>query len=116
LGSPDLNPLDYNLWGVLADMACCNLTTTWTACWDPSWKRQRSLWRQCVPRWQIGRSVSRLAPGQRVAILSDIIINRTFKLVLINYVSLTVDVLFHLPSRSQNPWNRSYGKTRYKTK
>jgi len=51
---------------------------------------------------------------QRAAILSDIIINKNLKLLLINYLVQKVDVLFHFPSRSQNPCNRTYGKTMYK--
>jgi hypothetical protein len=43
------------------------------------------------------------------AILSDIIY-KNLKLLLINYLSWKVDVLFHFPSRSQNPFNRTYGK------
>jgi hypothetical protein len=58
-----------------------------------------------------GRSVSRLASGQRAAILSDIIINKNLKLLLINYLTRKVDVLFHFPSRSQYSWNRTYGRT-----
>jgi hypothetical protein len=54
---------------------------------------------------------SRLALGQRVAILSEIIINKNLKLLLINYLAQKVDVLFHFPSRSQNPCNRTCGKT-----
>ena len=53
----------------------------------------------------------RLALGQRVAILSAIIINKNLNLLLINYLAQKVDVLFHFPSRSQNPCNRTYGKT-----
>jgi hypothetical protein len=30
--------------------------------------------------------------------------------LLINYLAWKVDVLFHFPSRSQNPCNRTYGK------
>jgi len=40
--------------------------------------------------------------------LSDIIINKNLKLSIINYLSRKVDVLFHFPSRSQNPCNRTY--------
>ena len=58
-------------------------------------------------------SVSRLMSGQKVAILSDIIINKNLKLFLINYLTQKVDVLFQFPSRSQNPFNRTFGKTIY---
>ena len=69
---------------------------------------QRSPWRRYVRRQQNGRSVSRLASGQRAAILSDIIINKSLKLLLINYLVRKVDVLFHFPSGSQNPCNYVY--------
>ena len=89
-------------------------STPWTTWRDPSWKqRQRSLWRRCVRWQQSGLSVSRLASGQRAAILSDIIINKNLKLLLIKYFARKVDVLFHFPSRPQNPCNRTYGKTLY---
>jgi hypothetical protein len=91
-----------------------SVTTTWTVWKDPSWKqRQRSPWRRCDPRWQSGRSVSRLASRQREAIFSGIIINENLKLVLINYLARKVDVLFHFPSRSQYTWDRTYGRTVY---
>jgi len=48
-----------------------------------------------------------------VAILSDIIINKNLKLLLINYLAKKMDVLFHFPSRSQNPCNRTFGKFMY---
>ena len=51
--------------------------------------------------------------GQKETILRDIIINKNLKLCLINYLARKVDVLFHFPSRSQNPGNRTYGKTMY---
>jgi hypothetical protein len=86
-GSPDLKPLDYKLWVVLEDMAC--------------WNRHNNL-------DSLKRSLVKL--GQRVAILSDIIINKNLKLLLINYMAQKVDVLFHFPSRSQNHCNRTYGK------
>ena len=60
-----------------------------------------------------GRSVSRLASRQRAAILSDIVINKNLKLLLIHYFARKVDVLFHFPSRSQYTWDRIYGKTIY---
>ena len=49
-----------------------------------------------------------------MAILSDIIINKYLKkLLLINYLARKVDVLFHFPSRSQHTWDTSYGRTVY---
>jgi hypothetical protein len=66
-----------------------------------------------VRRQHSDRCVSRFASGQRAAILSDIIINKNLKLLLINYLARKVGVLFHFPSRSQNPCNRTYGKTLY---
>ena len=45
------------------------------------------------------------------AILSYIIINKNLKLLLINYLARKVDVPFHFPSRSQQTWNRTYGRT-----
>ena len=89
-----------------------SVTTTWTAWRDPSWQQQhRSPGRWCVPQEQSGWSISRLASGQRAAILSDIIINKNLKLLLINYLARKVYVLFHFPSRSQNPCKRTYGNT-----
>jgi len=103
-GNPDINPLDYNLWAVLEDMACQKHHNNLDSL-------KRSPWRRSMPREQSGWSVSRLASGQRAAVLSDIIINKNLKLLLINYLVQKVDVLFYFPSRSQNPCNRVYGKT-----
>ena len=64
-----------------------------------------------MPQQQSGWRVSRLVLGQRADILSDIIVNKNLELLLINYLVSKVDVLFHFPSRSQNPCNRTYGKT-----
>ena len=50
-------------------------------------------------------------PGQKAAILSDIIMNKNLKLLLINYLVRKVDVMFHFPSRSQNACKGTYGKT-----
>ena len=89
-----------------------SVTTTWTAWRDPSWEQQqRSPWRWCMPRQQSGWSISRLASEQRAAILSDIIINKNLKLLLINYLAWKVYVLYDSPSSSQNPCKRTYGKT-----
>ena len=40
--------------------------------------------------------------------LSDIIINKNLKLLVINYLARKTDVLFHFPSRSQHTCNRIY--------
>jgi len=66
-------------------------------------------------RQQSGWSVSRLASRQRVAILSDIIINKKLKLLQINYLAQKVDVLFNflLGNLELETCNRTYGKTRY---
>jgi len=48
-----------------------------------------------------------------MAILSDIIINKNLKLLLINYFARKVYVLFHFPSMSQYTCNRTYGRTVY---
>jgi hypothetical protein len=53
---------------------------------------------------QSGQSISRLVSRQRMAILSDIIINENVKLLQINYLAQKVDVLFNFLSRSQNLW------------
>ena len=45
--------------------------------------------------------------------MSDIIINKNLKLLLINYLAQKVDALFHFPSRSQYTWERTYGRTVY---
>jgi len=50
------------------------------------------------------------ASGQRAAILSDIIINKILKLLLINYLARKVDVLFHFPSRSHCTCSTTYDK------
>jgi hypothetical protein len=100
-GSPELKPRDYNLWAVLKDMAYQKRHNNLDSL-------KRSPWRWCVPQQQSGRSISRVASEQRAAILSDIIINKNLKLLLINYLARKVYVLFHFPSRSQNPCN---GKT-----
>jgi hypothetical protein len=42
---------------------------------------------------------------------NKIIINKNLKLLQINYLAREVVVLFHFPSGSQNPCNRTYGKT-----
>ena len=81
-------PPGYKLWAVLEDMA-------YQKCHNNLESLKRSLmkaaaeipWRQCVPRQQSGRWVSRLALGQRANILSDIIINKDLKLLLINYLA-----------------------------
>ena len=52
---------------------------------------------------------------KRAAILSDIIINKTLKLLLINYLAPKVDILFHFPSRSHCTCNSTHSKTRYST-
>ena len=59
-------------------------------------------------------SVSRLTSGQSAAILSGIIISINLKLLLMNYLALKVDVVFHFPSKSQYTWDRTYGRTVYK--
>ena len=46
-----------------------------------------------------------------MAILSDIIINKNLKLLLINYLARKVDVLLHFPSTSQYTCNGTYGRT-----
>jgi len=45
--------------------------------------------------------------------LSGIIINKNLRLLLINYLALKVDFLFHFPSKSQYTSDRTYGKTVY---
>jgi hypothetical protein len=62
---------------------------------------------------QSGRSVSRLASRHRAAILSDIIINESLKLLQINYLAQKVDGLFNFHSRPHCTCNRTYTKTRY---
>jgi hypothetical protein len=90
-----------------------SITTTWRA-WDLLWKqRHRSPWRRSVRRQQSGRSISRLAPRQRAAILSHNIINENLKLLQINYFAWKVDVLFNFPSMSHCTCNRTYGKYSY---
>jgi hypothetical protein len=64
-----------------------------------------------VPRERSGRSVSRLASRQRAAFLSDKIVNKNLKLLLINCLAGKVDVLFHFSSRSHCTCNRIYGGT-----
>ena len=114
LGKPDLNPLDNKLWAVLEDMA-------WRKCHNNLESLKRTLvkaaaeisletvrtaiaeWPQCL----------KACVGAEGGHLSDIIINKNLKLLLINYLARKVDVLFHFPSRSQNPCNRTYGKTMY---
>jgi len=44
---------------------------------------------------------------------SGIIINKHLKLLLIDYLSLKVDVLFYFPSKSQYTWDRTYDRTVY---
>jgi hypothetical protein len=44
---------------------------------------------------------------QSAAILSDIIIKKNLKLLLINYFARKVDFLFHFPSRSQYTRDRT---------
>jgi hypothetical protein len=65
-----------------------------------------------VPRQfaRVCHSVSRLAPRNRAAILSDIIINENQKLLQINYLARKVDVLFNFPSRSQGTGNRKMAR------
>jgi hypothetical protein len=111
-GSPDLNLLDYKLWAVVEDMACRKRHNNLDSLKRSLVKAAAEVpSRRCVRRQQSGRSVWRLGSGQRAAILSDIIINKNLKLLLINYLARKVDVLFHFPSKSQNPCNRTYGKT-----
>ena len=57
------------------------------------------------------RLKARLASRQRAAILSDIIVNKNLKLLLMNCLARKVDVLFHFPSRSQHTWDRTYDRT-----
>ena len=42
-----------------------------------------------------------LVSRKRAAILSDIIINKNLKILIMNYLARKVDVLFYFPSRSQ---------------
>ena len=42
--------------------------------------------------------------------MSDIIINKNLKQLLINHLAQKADVLFHFPSRSQYTCNRTYGR------
>jgi len=51
-----------------------------------------------------------------VGILSGIILNEHFKLLLINYLAQKVDVLFRFPSGSQYNWDGTYGRTVYNIK
>ena len=111
-GSPDLNPLDYKLCAVLENMVCRKRQQQPGEPEEiPRESSGRDPHGDGACRDSSGRSVSRLASGQRAAILSDIIINKNLKLLLINYLTRKVDVLFHFPSRSQYSWNRTYGRT-----
>ena len=113
-GSAGLNPLDSKLWAVWRTWHAESIATAWRAWSNPSWRQQkRSPWRQCVQWQQSGRSVSRLALRQRVAILSDSIINERLKLLQINYLAQNMDVLFNFPSRSHYTCIRTYGESRY---
>jgi hypothetical protein len=67
-------------------------------------------YRSAIPKSPAKSSVT------RTAVLSGIFINKNLKLLLINHSARKVDVLFHFPSRSQNTWNRTYGKTSYTPK
>jgi len=49
--------------------------------------------------------------GGQTAILSDIIINKNLKLLLINHLAPKVDFLFHFVSMLHCTCNRTYGKT-----
>ena len=69
---------------------CCaeSVKTAWTAWGDPlSRQWQRSPWRWRVRQQHSSRNVSRLASRPRAAILSDIIVNETLKLLQINYLT-----------------------------
>ena len=65
------------------------------------------------PPWDGACGDSRVAGAsrQRVAILSDIIINENLKLLQVNYLVRIRDVLFNFPSRSHCTCNGTYGKT-----
>lgn len=50
-----------------------------------------------------------------MAILSDLIRNKTLKLLLINFLSPKVDVSFHFLSRSHCVCNSTHGKAMHST-
>jgi hypothetical protein len=110
-GSPDLNPLDNKMWAVLEDVACRKGHNNLDCLTRSLVKAAGEIQLEKVhAAKQGGWSVSRLALGQKAAILSDIIINKNLKLFLKNYLVRKGDVLFHFPSRTHNPCNKTYGK------
>ena len=113
-GSPYLNPWDYKLWTLLEDIACQkrhkNLDSLKRSLVKAVAEIPLETVRSEIAKWP---ELLKLASRQRAVILSGIIINKILKLLLINYLARKVAVLFHFPSGSQNPCNRTYGKTMY---
>jgi len=107
LGTQTSNPLTITCGLFWWTWRAKRITTAWRAWGDPLWRqRQRSPWRRSVRRQQSGRNVWRFASRHRVAILSDVIINKNQKLLQINYLARKVHVLFICP-RSHCTCNRT---------
>jgi len=109
LGDSRPQPLDYKLWAVLEDKACRERHNNLESLKRSLVKAAAEFPLETV-RAAIS-DISRLASGQRAAILSAIIISKNLKLLQMNYLALKVDVLFHFPSRSQYNCSRTYGRT-----
>ena len=99
-------PRDHKLWVVLEDMACPkrhkNLDSLKRSLVKAAAEIPLETVRAARAEWPEGLKVCVGAEG---GLLSDIIINKILKLLLMNYLARKVDVLFHFPSRSQYIWD-----------
>jgi len=92
-GSPDLNPLDYKLWAVLEDMACQKRHNNLD-----SLKRSLVKGEAEIPLEAVRAAVAEWPESLKACVeresdhLSDIIINKNLRLLLINYLDRKVDV------------------------
>ena len=100
-GSPHLNPLDYKLWAVLEERACQkrhnNLDRQKRSLVKAATETPLEKVRAAIAEWP---EILKACVGAEDPILSAIIINKSLKLLRINYFARNVNVLFHFPSRS----------------
>ena len=96
------------MWAVLEDMACRKHHNNLESL-------KRSLVKVAADSAchysTVAEASQRLALRPRAAISSGIIINKNFKILLLNYLDQKVDVLSRFPPRSECTWDRTYGRT-----
>jgi hypothetical protein len=111
-GIPDLNPLDYKLWAGLEDMACLNRHNN-----QDNLKRSLVKATAEIPLETVSAVLAEWTEGLKACVGAEgghfecHYCKQILKLLLKNALGRKVDVLFHLPSRSQNLCNRTHGRT-----